>query len=168
AGEHSRPGDVGRVLHRRRRSGRSGDRRADRTGGGDGHQPRAWRPHSGRVPPRRGDQGHARRAYFFSILTVFKSTRAIGASPLRGDASIASTAGMPSTTRPNAVYWPSSAVDVPVQMKNELCALSSASARAIDTIPLTCFVSLNSGARLWTSFCCFSVSGAVRLESAPV
>ena len=59
-----------------------------------------------------------------------------------------------------AVYCPSSAVDVPVQMKNDVVALSGSSPRAIETIPFTCFVSLNSGARLWTSFCCFSVSGA--------
>ena len=38
-----------------------------------------------------------------SIRTVFSSIRVFGASPLRGAASIASTAGMPSTTRPNAV-----------------------------------------------------------------
>ena len=31
---------------------------------------------------------------------------------------------MPSTTRPNAVYTPSSAGDVPVQMKNDVVALS--------------------------------------------
>ena len=67
---------------------------------------------------------------------------------------------MPSTTRPNAVYTPSSAVDAPVQMKNDVVALSGASPRAIETMPFTCFVSLNSGGRLWTSFCCFSVSGA--------
>ncbi len=39
----------------------------------------------------------------FSILTVLRSMRVFGASPVRGAASIASTAAMPSTTRPNAV-----------------------------------------------------------------
>ncbi len=53
-------------------------------------------------------------------------------------------------------------------MKNEVVALSGASPRAIETIPLTCFVSLNSGARLCTSACCLAVSCAERLESAPV
>ena len=83
-----------------------------------------------------------------------------GVSPFRGAASIASTAAIPSTTRPNAVYDPSSAVDVPVQMKNDVVALAGSSPRAIETMPFTCFVSLNSGCRLCTSFCCFSVSGA--------
>ncbi len=53
-------------------------------------------------------------------------------------------------------------------MKNDVVALSGASPRAIETIPLTCFVSLNSGGRLCASACCFAVSGAMRLESAPV
>ena len=48
----------------------------------------------------------------------------------------------------------------PVQMKNDVVALPGSSPRAIDTIPFTCFVSLNSGAGCRTSFCCFSVSGA--------
>ena len=53
-------------------------------------------------------------------------------------------------------------------MKNDVVALSGASPLAIDTIPLMCLVSLNSGGRLCASACCFAVSGAVRLESAPV
>ena len=40
--------------------------------------------------------------------------RVVGVSPVRGVCSIASTTFMPSTTRPNAVYWPSSAVDAPM------------------------------------------------------
>ena len=39
-----------------------------------------------------------------STRTVFSSIRSFGVSPVRGACSIASTAGIPSTTRPNAVY----------------------------------------------------------------
>ena len=53
-------------------------------------------------------------------------------------------------------------------MKNDVVALSAASPCAIETIPFTCFVSLSSAGRLCTSACCFAVSGAVRVESAPV
>ena len=60
----------------------------------------------------------------------------MGASPVRGAASIDSTAAIPSTTRPNAVYTPSSAADDPVQMKNDVVALSAASPRAIETAVL--------------------------------
>ena len=50
-----------------------------------------------------GHRGRARAYGRLSIRTVFTSMRVLGASPVRGAASIASTAAMPSTTRPNAV-----------------------------------------------------------------
>ena len=61
---------------------------------------------------------------------------------------------------------PSRALDVPTQIKNEVCALVRFSPRAIDTMPFTCFVSLNSGCRSCTSACCFGLSGTVRVERA--
>ena len=92
--------------------------------------------------------------------------RVTGASPLTGVCSIASTTAMPSTTRPNTVYLPSSDWRSPVTMKNDVVALAGSSPRAIDRMPLTCFVSLNSGCSGRTSFCCFSVSGP-RVVSRP-
>ena len=55
---------------------------------------------------------------------------------------------------------------VPLTMKNDVVALAGSSPRAIERIPFTCGVSLNSGLRVWTYFRCFSVSGP-RLLSAP-
>ena len=85
-----------------------------------------------------------------------------GVSPVRGAFSIASTAAIPSTTRPNAVYCPSSAVEGPVHMKNEVVALSGSSPRAIETMPFTCLVSLNSGSQVaGPASAASGVSGAV-------
>ena len=56
---------------------------------------------------------------------------------------------------------------LPVTMKNDVVALAGSSPRAIDRMPLTCFVSLNSGCSGRTSFCCFSVNGP-RVVSHPV
>ena len=46
--------------------------------------------------------------------------RDTGSSPFTGVCSIASTTAMPSTTRPKAVYFPSSELASPVQMKNDV------------------------------------------------
>ena len=62
--------------------------------------------------------------------------RVFGASPSRGTCSIASTTLIPSTTRPNAVYVPSSDGTRAVTMKNDVLALAGSSPRAIDTIAL--------------------------------
>ena len=64
--------------------------------------------------------------------------------------SMALTTSLPPTTLPNAVYLPSSDGAGPVQMKNDVEALAGSSARAIETMPATCAMSLNSGCRLWT------------------
>src|SRR5512146_218748 len=53
---------------------------------------------------------------FFSTRTLLSSIRFTGVSPFVGAASIASTACIPSVTRPNAVYLPSSAGLSAVQM----------------------------------------------------
>ena len=83
-----------------------------------------------------------------------------------GTAAIALTTSIPATTLANAVYVPSNSLHLPVQMKNDVVALPGSSPRAIDTMHFTCFVSLNSGGRLCTSFCCFSVSAAARDSDA--
>ena len=49
-------------------------------------------------------------------------------------------------------------------MKNDVVALAGSSPCAIETMPLTCFVSLNSGCSGRTIFCCFSVSGPRRAQ----
>jgi hypothetical protein len=60
------------------------------------------------------------------------------------------------------VYWPSSDGARPVTMKNEVVALPGSAARAIDRIPLSCSVSLNSGGMLAIWACCRSVSSSRR------
>lgn len=81
------------------------------------------------------------------------STRSTGVSPSTGTLSIASTTSRPETTRPKTVYLPSSDAAAPRQMKNDVDALAGSSPRAIDTIPLACGVSLNSGASVVTNPC---------------
>ena len=76
--------------------------------------------------------------------------------------------GMPSTTRPNTVYLLSSDGALPRQTKNDVCALPGSSPRAIERMPASCGVGLNSGGRLTTNGRCFCDSGAFRLVSAPV
>ena len=76
-------------------------------------------------------------------------------------AAMAWTVSIPLATRANAVYFMSSDRHSPMQMKNDVVALPGSSPRAIETMPGTFGVSLNSGARLRTSFCCDGVSGAL-------
>src|SRR3982750_2629389 len=87
--------------------------------------------------------------------------RVVGDSPLTGVDSILSRTSRPSITRPKTVYFPSSEGAFAVTMKNEVVALAGSLPRAIETMPLVCGVALNSGCRLCTRCCCFSVSGAV-------
>ena len=49
-----------------------------------------------------------------------------------------------------------------VTTKKEVLALPGSAARAIDRIPLSCGVSLNSGARSWTKACWTSSRGSRR------
>src|SRR5436190_1014450 len=81
-----------------------------------------------------------------------------------GAAELALTTGMPATTLANAVYLPSNSLPGPVQMKNDVspALLGSSSSRAIETMPATCFVLLNSGPNLWMSRRCRAVSGSDR------
>ena len=102
------------------------------------------------------------------IVTFVTSTSVRGVSPSTGTASIAFTTSMPAVTLPKAANFRSSCLQSPVQTKNEVCALPGSSPCAIETMPATCGVSLNSGARLWTSRCWLAVSGALRYASAPV
>src|SRR5688572_7911758 len=85
-----------------------------------------------------------------TIRARITSIRAVGASPSRGATSIVSMTSMPETTRPNAVYFPSSDSAGARTMKNELVALTSSAPRAMETIPRSCFVALNSGSSVRT------------------
>jgi len=81
---------------------------------------------------------------------------------------MAVTTPIPSTTRANAVYLLSKEGAGAVQMKKDVEALAGSSSRAIDTVPATCTVSLNSGRRVVTSAFCFCVRGADRVDTIPV
>ena len=77
------------------------------------------------------------------------------------------TNAIPETTRPKTVYLPSSDGVRANTMKNELLALAGSSSLAIDTMPRSCGVGLNSGCRFLTKACCFSSSGPRRVGMCP-
>lgn len=85
-----------------------------------------------------------------SMRTPVISMRVRSASPSTSAFSIASTTFMPSATRPNTVYLPSRTGCGPSTTKKLVCALSGASPRAIETMPRSWRVSLNSGGRFFT------------------
>ncbi len=77
---------------------------------------------SGHLDAAELDSGSRRRraGHYLTMRTDFSSIRVTGVSPFTGVCSMASTTAMPSTTRPNTVYLPSSDGASPVTMKNEV------------------------------------------------
>jgi hypothetical protein len=102
------------------------------------------------------------------ILTVSIRIGVFGVSPSSSTVAIRSTTSRPDVTRANTVYCPSRARHSPIQMKKDVDPLAGSSPRAIETMPGTFGVSLNSGSRFFTSACWVIVSGLSRKASAPV
>src|SRR5688572_24105063 len=108
--------------------------------------------------PPSSHAGPKDRPYLVTV-TRLTSMRVTGSSPFSGTASIFSITSMPETTRPNTVYLPSSDGVRASTTKNELLALAGSSpSLAIDTMPRSCGVGLNSGCTFLTNACCFSSS----------